>query len=600
MAKIYKTSWDLTPLFTSDNDPVIEKKRKKVERESYKFINKWSDRDDYLQDPKVLKQALDEYEYWLRNYGYDGDVWYYFFLRTQLNQHNPYLKAKYNKIQDFGYKIQNDIQFFTLRIAKIDTKLQKRILQYEGLKDYKHFLERLFKQAKYQLSEGEEKIMNLKTPTSHDNWVKMLSEFLSKEERKVLDETGQRQTKNFSEILSLVDNKNKKVRDASAAAFNEILEKHLNVAENELNSVLQDKKVNAELRGYLRPDKARHIVDDVDTEIVDALVNTVSNRFDIPKRYYQLKARLMKVKRLKYYERNVEYGELYSKYSYKKSVELIRKVLGNLDGEFLSIFSYFVEKGRIDAFPKKGKRGGAFCVYNLITQPVYILLNHTGELKNVLTFAHEFGHGINNELMRKRQNALNFGSSTSTAEAASTFFENFVLYELLRRGDEDLRLSLMMRRLNDDVNTIFRQIAFYNFEWELHQKFREKGYLSKEEIGKIFQRHMRSYMGPYVEQSPGSQNWWVYVSHFRAFFYVYSYASGLLISKSLQSLVKENPEFIEKVKEFLSAGLSDSPKNIFAKLGIDISDKNFWVKGLDEVEALLKETERLAKKLGKI
>ena len=158
----------------------------------------------------------------------------------------------------------------------------------------------------------------------------------------------------------------------------------------------------------------------------------------------------------------------------------------------------------------------------------------------------------------------------------------------------------MMTKLNSDISTIFRQVACYLFEQELHKTFREKGYLSYQEIGRIFQKCMIAYMGPAVEKSPGSENWWIYWSHIRTFFYVYSYASGLLISKSLQKSVKENPQFIEKVKEFLSAGLSASPKNIFIGLGVDITDATFWNKGLDEIEKLLKDTEKLAKKLKKI
>ena len=247
-----------------------------------------------------------------------------------------------------------------------------------------------------------------------------------------------------------------------------------------------------------------------------------------------------------------------------------------------------------------GKKSGAFCSYNLITQPVYILLNWVNKLDDVRTFAHEMGHGINDEMMRKNQNALNFGTPTSTAEVASTFMEDFVIQELLKNANEELKLALMMSKLNQDVSSIFRQVAFYNFEAELHKNFREKGYLSKEEVGKMYKDHMNSYLGPSIKMSPGSENWWIAVHHFRYFFYVYSYASGLLISKSLQAEVKKDPRFILKVKKFLSAGLSDSPKNIFAKLGINISDKKFWEKGILEVENLLNETEKLAKKLRKI
>jgi oligoendopeptidase F len=238
-------------------------------------------------------------------------------------------------------------------------------------------------------------------------------------------------------------------------------------------------------------------------------------------------------------------------------------------------------------------------MHHLISQPTYILLNHTGKLHDVLTLAHELGHGINNELMREKQNALNFGAPLSTAEVASTFMEDFVFQELLKEADDESRLAIMVNKLNDDVATIFRQVACYRFEQEIHQAYRQKGYLSKEQIGNLFQKHMAAYMGKAVEQSPGSENWWVYWGHIRYFFYVYSYASGLLISKFLQNRVKENPPFIEKVKKLLSAGLSESPKNIFRELGVDITDKGFWSQGLNEVENLLQETTMLARSLGK-
>jgi oligoendopeptidase F len=593
-------TWNLKHLFQHDDDPMIEKKRKIVEKKSYEFINAWKNRKDYLKDPGVLRQAVDGYEAWRRDFSSDGDEGYYFWLRTTQDQNDPKLKAKFNMIEHFSKKIENDIQFFSLRIAKIPVSQQRRFLEYKGLKDYRHYLERLFAESKHLLSEPEEKIMNLKSSTSYFNWVKMTSSFLAKEERKVLLEDGQREIKPFPVIASLMNNKKKQVRDTAARSFNDILKKNADVAEEEINAVLAHKKTDDEIRRMQRPDIARHISDDIDTEIVDALINAISGRFDIPAEYYALKARLLKVKKLKYHERNVEYGNINRKYTYHDSIKLIRKVLKNLDGKFSLIFDKFLTNGQFDVFPRKGKVSGAFCAHQLVSQPTYILLNHTDRLNDVLTLAHELGHGINNELIREKQNALNFGTPTSTAEVASTFMEDFVLQEMLKHADDELRLSIMMMKLNDDISTIFRQAACYRFEQALHHDFRQKGYLSKEEIGRLFQEHMSAYMGNSVEQSPGSENWWVYWSHIRSFFYVYSYASGLLISKSLQKSVKENPAFIEKVKGFLSAGLSDSPKNIFSNLGIDITDNKFWDKGLGEVSMLLDDTISLAQRLGKI
>jgi oligoendopeptidase F len=232
--------------------------------------------------------------------------------------------------------------------------------------------------------------------------------------------------------------------------------------------------------------------------------------------------------------------------------------------------------------------------------PTYVLLNHNDKLNDVTTIAHEMGHAINSELMKEKQSALNFGTILSTAEVASTFMEDFVLDELMKEADDELKLALLMMKLNDFVTTIFRQVACYRFEQELHLALREKGYLSKGEIGSLFRKHMVSYMGDAVEQSEGSENWWIYWLHIREFFYVYSYALGLLISKTLQASVKNDKAYIHKVKEFLSAGTSDSPKNIFLKFGIDIAKREFWETGIAEINALLRETESLAKRLGKI
>ena len=597
---IKRTDWNLNPLFADDNDPRMEKKRKILERESYAFINTWKDRTDYLEDPAVLRQALDGYEAWKRWYSTDGDEGYYFWLRTQQDQNDPKLKARFNKIEEFSRKIENDSQFFRLRIAGIKREEQKKFLHHDALKRYRHFLERIFAESRYHLSEPEEKILNLKSGTSYSNWTKMTAGFLAKEERPVIMEDGKKKTRPFSEIIGLMNSREKKTRDSASEAFNDILGRNADVAEAEINSVLTNKKIDDELRGAPRPDTLRHLNDDIESDIVDALIDSVSRRFDISSLFYKLKAELFRVKKLKYHERNVDYGKVAKHYSYEKSLKLVHGVLKRLDDQFANIFEGFIEKGQIDAYPGKGKESGAFCIHHLITQPTYILLNHTSKLHDVLTIAHELGHGINNELIKEKQNALNFGTPTSTAEVASTFMEDFVLNDILREADNELRLAIMMAKLNDDVSSIFRQVACYRFEQDLHGDFRKKGYLSKEEIGKLFQKHMATYMGSAVEQSPGSQNWWVYWHHIRYFFYVYSYASGLLISKALQNTVKKDPIFIGKVKEFLSAGLSDSPKNIFSRLGIDIADRTFWDRGLDEVENLLNETTQLAAKLGKI
>ncbi len=595
-----KTSWNLTPLFNSDDDPRIEKSRQELIDASYSFIKKWKDSTEYLTNPEILKEALDEYEMLSAKYAGSGDEGYYFWLRTQQDQNDTELKAKYNKIKDLSIKIGNDIQFFPYRIAKIPPKDQEKFLNHPGLSTYKHYLKNLFDESKYLLSEDEEKILNLVSSTSIDNWVHMTASFLSKEERKVLNAEGKKVTKNFSELTDLMNNKNKQIRDSAAAAFNDVLEKHADTAEHEMNSVLEFKKVNDDLRKVERPDLLTHVGDDMETGVVDAMLDSVEKRFDISKRFYKLKAKLLGVEKLSYHERNVEYGNIDRDFPWPETVEIVNKTFEKLDKEFSGIFQDFVKNGQIDVFPKKGKTDGGFCVSFTKNQPIYILLNHTSTLRDVTTVAHEMGHAINDVLTNRAQNALNGGTSTATTEVASTFMEDFVLREIVKESDDELKLTLLMSRLNDAVSSIQRQVAAYRFEQQLHSEFKSKGYLSKERIGEIFQKNMKAYMGDSVIATPGSANWWVYWSHLRRFFYVYTYASGLLISKSLQNSVKHNPEFILKFKEFLAAGTSESPKNIFAQMGVDISDKSFWDRGLEEIAKELTEAEVLAKKLGKI
>lgn len=595
-----KTSWDLTSLYLSDNDPRIQEDRDVITAKTKVFVTKWRDREDWLSKPAILREALDEYNEWIENYAGGGKEGYYFDLRFSLDQNDPEVKAKQNKAEEFSQEITASMQFFSLRLARVSAETREKFLKSPQLSEYRHYLSRLFDEAKYLLSEPEEKILLLKSGPSHSRWTEMVAGFIAKEERDVLNEKGKKEKKNFSEILGQLDDSNKKIRDSSAAAVNDIFYGNSSAAEHEMNAILLNKKIDDSIRGIDRPDITRHMSDDVDTDVVDVLVSTVESRFAIAQKFYTLKAKLHGVKQLAYHERNIPLnipGKKDRKYNFSEGSELVMSTFKNLDPKFSGFFDLFLKNGQIDVYPQKGKRNGAFCAHYLKPYPTYILLNYDNALDDVLTLAHELGHGINNEMMREKQPGIYFSTPTSTAEVASTFMEDFVVERILKDADDNLRLSLMMKRLSDDVSTIFRQIAFYRFEQDLHASFREKGYLAKEDIGVLFQKHMKAYMGRSVEQSPGSENWWIYVNHFRYFFYVYSYASGLLISKSLQQSVRHDHVFIEKVKAFLAAGSSDSPKNIFMKMGVDIRDAAFWNNGLDGIETLLVETEGLAKKL---
>jgi oligoendopeptidase F len=583
-----KTTWNLKLLYNSPNDPNIEKDIKKSKRLVSAFCRKWEDDSRYTKNSKVLKEALDDYEKLILSNPFCDKPLYYLALKNSLNQTDIDVKAKMNKVGDIATKLYNEIQFFELNISKIPIEKQKKLLTSPVLKEYKHFLERIFLLSKYLLTEKEEKIFTLTSKTSHSNWVSMMDELLDKQLLKVNHGGKKKITIPYNEVNKYLDSKEKKVRDYVVKKYNEVNNRYLEIAEFEINSVLESKKISDEYRGIPRPDLTRHISDDIDSKVVDTLVEAVSNNFNIPRDFYKLKAKLLNQKKLGYYERNVPLGDVDMEYTFNDGMKLVKDTLYDLDSEFGAIFNRFVNEGQVDVFPKTNKSGGAYCTSPEKTLPTFILLNHTDRLNDVLTIAHESGHGIHSE-MSKVQNSLNCNYPISLAEVASIFFEDFVLEEILKNSDEETKFSILTQKLNSDISSVFRQVAFYNFETELHTEFKKRGYLSKEYISDMFCKHMRSYMGDTVLQDDSMKTGWIYVGHFRRFFYVYSYASGLLISKALQSMVREDKKNISLVKKLLSSGSTQSPKDLFKGMGIDIMDKDFWNRGIIEIEKSLKE-----------
>lgn len=580
--------WNTSKLYKDISDPRIEKDIQTCIKKNKAFALRWRNNRKYLEDAKTLSIALKEYEQLQQRYGQCTKPHYYLFLLNSLNQTNTDIKAKLNKVSAISTQLENEIQFFELNISKVNVLQQRNFLKSTHLKNYKHYLEQLFTMSKYLLSDKEEKIFNLTSKTGYSNWVNMVSELLDKQKLLVKDE--QRETKEitYNEIGKYLDSKEKFVRDYASKQFNKINGKYLEIAEFEINSILEGKKISDDYRGITRPDLTRYLSDDIDAEIVDVLSSTVTEYFNIPQRYYKYKANQLGQRKIKYYERNVPLGNVDLEYKYDHAMSIVKNTSKDLDGDFYDIVSDFERNEQYDVFPKEGKSGGAFCVSVGKDFPTYILLNHTNKLNDVLTIAHESGHGIHSELS-KCQSELNSGYPTSLAEVASTFFEDFVLEEILKDSTDDARKVILNQKVNNDISTIFRQIAFLNFEKELHGEFRKSGYLNKERISDIFVKHMKEYLGKSVIDDESMRYGWIYVSHFRSFFYVYSYASGLLISKALQSMVREDKRDIDLVKRFLSSGSTKSPKEIFRDMGIDITKKEFWIRGIKEVERNLEE-----------
>lgn len=594
--------WNLQLLLTSEDLEYTESLKKQVRNAWQEFINKWLNNTEYLTNPETLRQALDEYSTLSEKYGIDSGLGFYFELKDALQQGEPSIKAHINKIDEFATNLANDLQFFTHRLSKVDLSMQKIFLNAPVLAEYKHFLERLFKESKYLLTEEQEKVVALLSKPAKYNWSQMVESFIANDSEEVLTEEGNIEKRPVSLIGPMIDTRNVAVRDSAFEALLKIRERWAPLAENEINSILEYKRNSDQLRGYEIPEASRHLADDIDTEVVNAMVESVSSKFSVIQDYFKFKADLVNKKQLKaheallgleYLDENVDPNNV-KEYTLDQAVDLVADVMRNLDPEFEQIYRKFFKEGRVDVYPTKGKVNGAFCASVSKSLPVYILLNFTGKIQDCLTLAHEMGHGINDELMRV-QNEINYGTVLSTAEVASTFMEDFVWQKIYNDSNEEQKFILLMQKIEDDIGTIFMQVACYMFEQNLHSKFREHGYLSKEDISEIFLNSFAPLYGDAIDFKPTKYKW-VSWTHIRTYFYVYSYASGLLISKSLQNSVKKDPKFIRKVKEFLSAGTSKSPKDIFLDLGIDITKKEFWDNGIQEIEDLINQAKQLKSK----
>ncbi|MEK7505831.1 MAG: M3 family oligoendopeptidase [Patescibacteria group bacterium] len=584
-----KTAWNLGLLYKSLKDPQIDRDMCAIEHSIEVFAKKYTKDSSYMKSEGSLLQALKSYEK-LSNSFTSKPILYPHYTK-ELDSLNIEAESLLRRLEDRFTKAGNQIIFFSLNLGKIEPRLQKQFLKSGRLRKYRYMLERIWQTAKYDKTEPEEKILSLLSQPSYGLWVEGLEKSLSK-----------RSVSYKNKKIPLTEGENLirslRTQKERLKLWHGVIEEYKSVsdfAESELNAVVIGKKIRDEIRGYKTPEEATIIGYENEPETVDTLVREVTKAFDISRDFYALKAKLMKEKKLTYADRSVPLKSTFQKVDFSKAVRMVDESFGSLHSRYADILRSFLKNGQIDVYPKKGKAGGAYCSSSH-KLPTFVLLNHVNDFSSLLTLAHEMGHAIHGERSRG-QGVLYEGYSTAVAETASTFFETAVFDRVTRSLPSKERVAAIHNRIQDEVQTVFRQIAFYNFEKELHASIRKEGSVSKERVVSMLVKHLKSYMGEKVELTVEDGYQFVTVSHFRRFFYVYSYAFGQLIARALLKEVKKNPKFIDKVDVFLSAGGSASPEDIFKNIGIDIRNPKFFASGLAEIRSELRELEHLAKDL---
>lgn len=574
-------------LYKSDTDPQIEKDLKNIEDKCISFEKRYKNKP-FTNSPESLAEAMESRES-LRLVIGDSKPWWYFALKTDLDSDDAKSSALATKYEQRITEATNKIKFFALEIAKIPLKNQKEFLKHISLKPYSYSLFRIFARAKFNLSDGEEQLEDLLSQTSYTMWVDTQQKLLNRQtiKHKGIDIPI---VKAIADLVGMPKNDRRKVHEKINATFESIS----HMAEGELNAIYNYKKIMDRRRGYEKPYSSTILGYENDEKSIESFVSLVSKNFKIAHKFYALHSKLIGEKKITLADRSVNIGKIKTKFDFQTSISILRSVLGKMDKEYLDFFDKCLSNGQMDAYPKKGKRGGAYC-WGRGQLPTFLLLNHVNGVRSLETLAHEMGHAIHTELSRKQPPRYQ-KYSTATAEVASTFFEQMISDEIEKHLPEKEKIILLHNKIMGDISTIFRQIACFNFELELHEKIRKEGQVSKEKIADLMSKHLKSYLGDAVNITPHDGYFFVYWSHIRRFFYVYTYAYGQLISRALYEKWKKDPSYAGKIKQFLSAGRSMYPEDIFKMIGIDSSKMSFFEDGLKSIEKDIARLEKLAVK----
>lgn len=584
----YKTEWDLSPLYESLDD--LEKHVKKIERAFKKFEKKYKGNDNWLSNQGNLLAALEEWEELIKLNPHRPAT--YLHMRKALDSGDETIEALYNKVSERMTHIGNRLLFFSLAIGNLSEKKKKEYAKGKTLEPFRYYLEQIFRESEHRLSEDEEKIVNLFSIPGYNLWVegvgKEVSQLTVKYKKKELP---------LSEALNRVKDLPTVERRRVWGSAMDALETASDFATHELNAVVTTKKIEDGLRNFKKPYSQAVINYENAEKNVEELVDAVTGQFKISQKFYDLKKDLLGLERMVYADRQANIGAISKTFTFEEQVQMFREALEAVRPEYRELFDSMLEDGRVDVKPKKGKQGGAFCICSTPSMPVHVLLNDVGTFASFNTLAHEMGHALHGELTKKNVRPIYQSFPTSTAEVASTYFENIAFDYVFETLSEQEQVIALHNKLDGTMSTIFRQIAFFNFEKDLHSTIRKEGAISKELIRKMMNEHMESYLGGAVDMQDKDGNFFVSIPHIRFFFYVYTYAYGELVSTALYGKYKEDKKFDDKVYEFLSSGGSLSPDDIFENAGLTLSTE-FFKEGLKEVNKEVNRLKRLAKKVG--
>jgi len=517
-------------------------------------------------------------------------------LRFAVDVTDPARGALLARVEEQATAITNDLLFFELEWAELPDDHVAALIDDERLAFCRHYLESARRYRAHLLSEAEERILADKSVTGRSAWGRLFSELTS---TITVDLDG---GISLEEGLSRLQSPDREVRAAAAMAVTEGLAPGLRTRAFVFNTLLADKATDDRLRRYPSWIASRNLDNEASDESVQALVDAVVARYDIPQRWYALKARLLGLDRLADFDRMASVASSEDEFAWSHAKELVLDAYASFSGELADVVQRFFDDAWIDAPVRPGKRPGAFCAYTVPSHHPYLLLNWTARRRDVLTLAHELGHGVHAYLAREQ---IVFQQSTplTLAETASVFGETVTFGRLLEETtDPAARLALLAESLEGQIATVFRQIAMNRFEAAVHTERREQGELSVERFGELWAASQRDMLGDSVEVTEGYKTWWSYIPHFIGTpGYVYAYAYGQLLALAVYRQYEEQgAAFVPSYLDLLRRGGSESPEDLGRIVGVDLGDPGFWTGGLLIVEEQLEAAERAAVEAGRL
>lgn len=587
--------WDLSDLYAGAEDPKIDADLAKCAKETEIFESRLKGQMKHLSEVALLAALIDYEAIWEKLYRISD----YPSLLTASDTSNEAFKSLGTKVETKIIEIRNHLLFFELELFELDEAEWDNLVSHPKLADFRHFLLTLRQWKPYHLSFLEERVLNEKSPTSSGALGNVFQNFVSgmSFKAKVGKET---KTMSETELLNLLHHHSRGVRKNAADAFSAGLSRHAGLFTDLYNYSVQDYAVENKLRGHKYPEERRNLSNEITKESVEALVFASSEGMPLAARYYALKGKILGVFPLHEYDRYAPLKASRRAVSYEEAKKIVLDAYYGFSKKMGMVVEEFYEKNWIDAKVRQGKRGGAFCSSPSPDLHPYVLTNFQGSPRDVMTEAHELGHGAHGMLARG-QHFLDYNTPLTTAETASVFGEMLVFESLKNQASSDEeRLSLLTGKIEDIIATVFRQIAMYKFEARAHYYFRESGRISTEKLNAWWNEEQQAIFGGSLALRPEHGCWWMYIPHIiHTPFYVYAYAFGELLTLSLYAKYKAGePDFEERYVKLLSAGGSRSPEELLADFGANPADENFWREGLKVFENFLTEAEELAKKLG--